>query len=316
MTTGKGKNFSFVKAADESIAFYVKNVSKLDQAGAELTAADVQSVTASDLVRLRLNGAGDTDINSYTGATGAAGEVVYTDGNANTIQELIDVINDLAVGQLPWTSSSSRRWRAALGDVPPLYALTAADLLNQASPVNTLVGLNSVGVPVFMDISALASANEMYIGIGTEQGTKKGGGPVAPDYFEDIPGVSGTSGFASNTPDRSRRKAKQNDAAVVTSVNSVVIEVIQAFQVYANNDKVISVFTEDQDPATDTPIYEEVFGAATASAVLTGQPGAATIVGPPGKRLFVRSQGTGAFTNGSFVVTGHYEQSLRDAPRS
>ena len=315
MTQGKAKQFSEVRAADESIAFYAKNWTDQDLTGAELTTADLQSVTASDLVRFRVNAAGDTSINAYTGASGAAGEVVYTDGNANTIGKLIDVINDLGVGQLPWTASSNRRWRAALGDVPALYDLTAADLLNQGSVVSTLLGLNSVGAQVNLDGSGLASPNEMWIGVGSDQGTKKGGGLIVPDFFEDVPGITGTSGFSSNTPDRSRQKAKQNDAGVVVSVNTPVIRVINVFAVFATT-KIVSVFSEDQNPQTDTPLYEEDFGARTESQVLTGQPGAFELKGVAGKRLFVRVQGTGGFTNGSFVVTGYFEQSLRDAPRS
>lgn len=310
MSYGREKRFSFVVAPDESVAFRAKVVSRLTSGGVEVTTGDLQSVSASDLVRFRLNAAGDTGISSYTGASGAAGEVVYTDANANTIQEVLDNINGVGVGQ-----TAFNRWRAALGDVPPKYALTAGDLLNQGAVVSTLVGLNHVGVPVYLDSSALAVANEMWVGLGTEWGTKKGGGLFAPDYFEDIPGESTTAGFASNQADRSRTKAKQNDEAVVASVNRVVIEKITWAAAFANNDKIISVFTEDQDPATDPPIYEETYGSAN-SGDLDGSYGGFRVVGPPGKRLFVRGQGTGAFTPGTLVVTGHYEQSLREGGRS
>jgi hypothetical protein len=169
-----------------------------------------------------------------------------------------------------------------------------------------------------MDQSALATADDMWVGIGTERGTIKGSGLVQPDFFEDIPGTSTVSGFSSNTPDRSRRVAKMNEETVVVSQNTVVISLIVVSTLFATT-KVISIFHEGQDPATDAPLFQEAITANDAtsrSAVLTGEANGFRLVGPPGKALFVLVSGTGGFTAGSVMVSGHYEQGLRDAPRS
>lgn len=309
MSTGKARRFNRVVAEDGSVAFYVKNLLANNAAGTELTAADVISTPASSFVRFRLNGSVDSQV-TYTGAT-TAGDVTYTDTNANTIQKVIDIVNGVGVGQ-----TANRQWRAALGDVPPLLALTSGDLLNQAAVVNTLRGLNHNGTEVNMDQSALAIPDDQWVGIGTERGTRKGSGLVQPDYFEDIPGTSGITGYSSNSPDRSRTKAKQNDESVVVSRTSVVIERIHVIAIFATT-KVISIFDEDDDPA-GTPQYQESITAAAASTsgALDGSAGGFKFVGRPGKRLFVRIGGTGGYTSGSVVVSGYYAQGLRDDGRS
>ncbi len=301
--SGRNKRFSRVVGADESVAFYVKNVLRANAAGTVLTTADVQSTPASDRVRFRLNTVVDAQI-TYTSAT-LAGDLTYTDTNANSIQDCIDVINGIGVGQ-----TANRQWRANLGDVPPLYALTAADLLDQSAVVNTLLGRSSVGAAVNMDQSALATADDQWVGIGTERGCIKGGGLVSPDYFEDLPGTSAIGGFSSNAGDRSRRKAKQNDEAVVVTVYTPVITYVHCVARFATTG-IISIFTEDQDPASATPIFQESIGTAAAtSAVLTGVAGTHSVVGIPGKALFLRFGGTGSYTAGAVVVGGHYEQGL------
>ena len=306
---GKARRFYRVIGEDESVAFYVKNALANNAAGTELTSADIQSTPASSRVRFRLNAAVDAQI-TYTGAT-TAGDITYTDGNANTIQEALDIINGIGVGQ-----TANRQWRGALGDVPPLYALTGADLLDQAAVVNTLLGRHNNGAAVNMDQSALATANDQWVGVGTERGTRPGSGLVHPDYYEDVPGVTGITGFASNTPDRSRVAAKQNDESVVVSRSSVVIELVTVQAQFATT-AVLSIFDEDDDPTT-TPQYQENLTAgavAGTSAALDGRPGGFRFVGRPGKRVFVRFGGTGAYTAGVVVVAGYYEQSLRDNPR-
>lgn len=306
---GKARRFYRNVAEDGSVAFYVKNILANNAAGTELTAADVQSTPASDRVRFRLNTVVDAQI-TYTGAS-LAGDITYTDGNANSIQEVLDIINGQGVGQ-----TANRQWRAALGDVPPLYALTAADLLDQSAVVNTLLGLNHNGAAVNMDQSALATANDQWVGIGTERGTRKGSGLVQPDYFEDIPGTTGISGFASNTPDRGRLRAKQNDESVVVNRSSVVIDYIHVQAQFATT-AVISIFDEDDDP-TGTPQFQENLtngAVAGVSPSMTGASGAFRFIGRPGKRIFVRFGGTGGYTAGAVTIGGYYEQGLRDLGR-
>ena len=143
----------------------------------------------------------------------------------------------------------------------------------------------------------------------------KGAGLVQPDYFADLPGTSGITGFSSNTPDRSTTRLKQEGDSVVVNRSSVVIELIHVVAQHATT-KVISIFDEDDDP-TATPQYQEGITAAAASTsgALDGRPGGFKFVGRPGKNVFVRVGGTGGYTAGVVVVAGYYEQSLRDAPR-
>ncbi len=309
MSVLKFRPFSrVVMGDDDSRLFYARTVDRVNAAGVEITSASLQAVAASNYIEFLLNGAGDADINDYTGASGAAGRIVITDGNADTVGEVIDIINGIGAGQDGgFSAGGSRRWRAALGDFPRAYALTTGDLLNQASVVSTLVGHRSPGVSVYADSSGLASANEIWVGIGTENGVLPGSGLVVPDFFEDIPGESLITGFAGNSPDRTRQKAKQNDEAVVANRLRVVISHI-GFSALWDATKVIQIWREDQDPATDVPKYQEsVAVAAFTSAVLTGAGGAFEFRGDPGFRYFVRITGTTNFTDGHVRVTGRYE---------
>lgn len=302
---GKLKEFSFVKREDTSIFARLRTVGRTTAAGAELTTATVQSVSASNYVEFLLNTVGDAGINDYTGAGGAAGRILYSDANANSVGEFVNITNGIGAGQ----PGTNRRWRAAVADFPRLYAFTTGDILNDASPRSTLVGHRSLGVSLFADTSALAAV-EYYCGIGSEGGVVAGAGLVSPDYFEDRPGESGITGFASNAPDRTRQVAKQNDEAGVTVVYTPVITRVSWNAVVGDNNKRIQVFREDDDPATATPLYEELLSAANNSVALDGS-GDFKVTGFPGEMLHVRVFGTGALTDGALVVSGYYELSLR-----
>jgi hypothetical protein len=145
----------------------------------------------------------------------------------------------------------------------------------------------------------------------------EGGGIVVPDYFEDYPGVTGITGFASNVPDRTRQSAKQNDESVTVAAHTAVIESIQLWATWAGNDAEVEIWDATQNPATGIPLYSETYGAGTGlSNIYTGAAGSAVFTGRPGVPLFVRaySAGTSAITAGAgqgLVVTGHYEMSLR-----
>jgi hypothetical protein len=317
MPFGKKPFSRVVTGVDKSRLFYARLVGRLNAAGAEITTATMQAVTASNYIEFLLNGAGDSDINDYTGTAGAAGRITITDANADTVGDVIDIINGVGVGQDGGVSAGgSRRWRAALGDFPRAYALTSGDLLNQASAVEMMLGKRHKGASVFADSSGLASPgpNDIWVGIGTEHGVLAGGGLVVPDYFEDVPGETTTSTkISSPSGDRTRQKAKRNDESGIAARYSVVIHAILT-GVDWDTTKLIEVYTEDQVPGTDTPFYSESIAATGAgSTVYNGAAGGPVLVGPPGKALFVRVSGTSNLTDGNVVVTGYYEQTPRSA---
>jgi hypothetical protein len=318
MPYGKKPFSRVLTGQDTSRLFYAKLVGRANATGVELTLASMQAVNASNYIEFLLNGVGDPDINDYTGTAGAAGRITITDANADSVGEVIDIINGIGAGQDGGFSvGGSRRWRANLADFPRKYALTTLDLLNQAAVVSLMLGSRHPGLSVFGDSSALANVEERWVGIGTEGGTVKGSGLVSPDYFEDIPGeTTTTTKIGSPSGDRTRQKAKRNDESGVASRYSVVIHTIRTGVVFATT-KRIQVFTEDQNPATDVPFYQEdIAGAAVGSAVYAGLPGGPILVGPPGKVLFVRVTGTGAVTDGSVSVLGYYEQTPRGSVNS
>ncbi len=308
---GNDKRFSFSRSADQSIVAQVRFVGDDNAAGTAATAATVQSVTGSDRLDFFIN-ASKEGMNTYTGAGGAAGELIYTEANCSSIQEVINNINGVGTGQPAiGVAGYNARWRAAPGDMPPLFELTALDVLN-AGATNVLLGHRSPGYALLMDASAMfggTNAEQLYVGIGNEGGVIKGSGLVVPDYFEDLPGETGITGFSSNVADRSKQTIKQNDDSVIVAQYSVVIDYIWCGAAFAGNDLAISVFRADQIPASATPIWTQVIGAANAT-LLDGT-GRFEVVGPRGMPLHVLADGTGAFTDGPLVVSGHYESSLR-----
>ena len=307
---GRTKFFSRLVADDESVLARVRFVGDDNAAGAAATAATV-AVNAAD-VRVAINGTQE-GLNDYTGASGAAGIITFADGNVDTIAEFVNALNGIATGQ-----AANRRWRAAQGDFPNDYTLDATTGLVTAA-ANTLLGHRDAGLSLFSDRSA-ATLIALWVGVGTERGVLPGGGLVFPDYFEDIPGTAGITGFASNTPDRTRRIAKQNDESVIVSTYTPVITNITANVDYANNDTVIDIWDNSLDPDADTALFLETLGDSSIangeprSALLRGTPGGFEFRGTPGQPLFVRVRGTGAFVDeGGVVVSGYYELSLNRA---
>lgn len=310
---GKLKVFSRVVNEDLCRLATVKFVGEDNAAGAEPTTADILATNAANTVTFRINLAAE-GMNTYTGAAGGAGVIDCDDANANTPQELVNIINGIGVGMpAPGAAGYNRRWRAAIADFPPLWAIGGTDLLNDAGVRNALLGVRHPGIGIFGDSSNQATF-DLWCGIGTEGGCVEGAGLVVPDYFEDIPGVSGITGWATNAPDRTRQRAKQNDDSVVVMAYTPVITTIQLWTTWTGADAVVEVWDATQNPATGIPLYTETYAAGTGlSNVLTGANGAFQLVGTPGVPLFVRAYGTVGIAAAAqgLVVTGYYEMSLR-----
>ena len=272
-----------IPGADNSVLVYAKCIADEDAAAAQVTAATV--AVAGDVITVQVNAANDAGI-AYTGQSGAAGTITYTDGNADSVQEVVNVFNGVGVGQ-----TAFRRWRAAIGDFHPGYALTAADVL-AVGATNALTGRLDNGVDLFADSSALASANQLNVGIGTSGGTIEGSGWLSPDYFEDIPGSSTTASV--NTPIRGGviRSRKSEDA--VTRRKQFRIVGFSASAQFATT-QVLTIRDID-----GTIVWTESLtaGAVTAFQDRTDAP----IVGPLGSPLFCELTGTGAFTDGFFSI--------------
>ena len=281
------KRFTRTVFSDQSVLGRTRFVGVLDALGAVVTAATVQ-VAANNLTFL-VNGVAETVIGTYTGATGAANQIVFVDANIATIQRLIETINGLGVGH-PVGANLFRRWRASIADFRPGFAIGAGDGL-AAGPTNVLLGDNSEGLVLNADISNLAVANTMSIGVGVPD-CRRGSGPMLFDHFESDYVVT-TAGV--RTPQRNARVQQQQFGAVPFEVR---IESIHCGAVFANNDKVIQVFDQDNNliwghllaAANDVPV--NVLG--------ENQP----IVGTPGSPLWVECAGTGAYTNGPLTVSG------------
>lgn len=309
--SGRLKAFHRVVADDQSALFRVRFVGDDNAAGSAVTSADAAVAAAS--LTFRINAAAE-GINDYTGASGGAGVLTFADANADSIRESLNVINGIGPGMASG-SDTNRRWRAAQGDFPLDFTLDATTGLVTGA-ADALLGHRSEGLALLADRSAVGGS--LWVGVGTERALVKGGGLKVPDYFEDLPGVSGISGFSSNTPDRTRQKAKQNDAGVVVEAWTPVITYVSANVDFANNDTGIRIWDNSLDPDSDSPLFLENLGDTSVasgspdSRLLNGQPGGFEFRGTAGEPLFVEVFGTGAFTDeGGVVVSGYYELSLR-----
>jgi hypothetical protein len=302
---GRQKRFYLSRGVDECVIARAKFVGSDNAAGAAITTAAIVVDAANDDIEFSINGSGE-GMNTYTGAAGAAGAIRISDANANTPQEVVNIINGIGAGMpAPGASGYNRRWRGALGDFPPGLALVSGELLNQASD-SALVGEHdATGVTVLHDTSDVA-AEYLWVGCGTEHRLLKGGDLVYPDYFEDLPGVSAITGNASNAPDRTARTRKREDAGIYVPAYRVVIDMIRVTATWNTDAKTVAVFAES-DTTLATPLYTEVL-ATEDDTELTGRQDTMKIVGPPGEALFVRVVGsTDQITAGRLFVSGYLE---------
>jgi hypothetical protein len=267
---------------------YVKEVGDTDIAGAQVTASVIQVATAVDTLTFTTNAAADTDINSYTGATALAGAITTTDGNANTVGKIVDIINGVGVGQ-----NANARYRAALADVPPLEAVVASDF-TAVGPVNIMLGRTHVGLPLLSTsaTAGLRAAYDLWVGIGTAGGCIEGAGWQYPDYFADIPGSSTTASV--NTAIRRGAVGRKDHDAVTRKMQYRVT----GFASTMSMDATYNICVHDiwGNVVFETPL---TLGVPTLFQDYSATP----IVGPVGSPLFVRFWGTTGITvDGAVMV--------------
>lgn len=259
-----------------------------DEAGVEIATATLQQlITGLDVLA---NGAGDTNLNAYTGASGAAGQIRYADGNANTVGKVIDIINGVGVGQpAPGVAGYSTRYRAALADCRPGVSLDANSGIAIGAN-NILIGLHDDGLYVFIDGANTPSVAHR-IALGTGRG-REGGGQVFADHFESDY-FSDVAGNRLPVRDERRRREEQPGLARY----QVHITKILYNAAWANNDKVINVYDINDNLVRTIPI-----GAGTEVLSVTEE---SPLVMPPGSPAFIEGTGTGALTDGPFSAVGY-----------
>lgn len=273
---------------DESVLCRLRYWRGLSAAGAKVTAATVQ--VAADNLTFLVNALAETVIGTYTGATGAANQIVFADANIASINNLVRTINGLGVGH-PTGANLYRRMRAAIGDWRPGWVIGAGDGV-AAGPANILLGENSAGYEVFADSSGLAVANTQSVCLGGPD-CRRGSGPEIFDHFETDYVIS-TAGVL--TPQREQDLMQEYYDSVRYQVT---IDTIHAGAAFANNDKRLRVYD-----INDNLIWGYQLNALNdvpANVLSEDQ----EIFGPIGSPLFVELDGTGAFTDGPLSVSGY-----------
>jgi len=285
LVTPIGQKVARTVQEDESVLCRAKYVARQNAASVDVTAATIET-TATRHVFL-VNGVAETLIGAYTGNTGADNEIVWSDGNANTIQELIDLINGVGVGQ-----TAFNRWRASLGDFRPGYVIGAGDGL-VAAAANALLGVHDPGLDLLADSTGQAVAETMSVCLGIPS-TQEGTGAFLPSHFE-----SGYTSTVAGVITRVREEVRRREEQAITAQWQVHITGIHAGAAFANNDKRIRVFDRENN------LIESIILAAAnePARALLGEE--APIVGPMGSPLWVELNGTGAFTNGPLSVHGY-----------
>lgn len=233
---------------------------------------------------------GDTAANSYTGASGAAGEIVFADANIASVQNLIDAINGVAAGQ-----TASRRWRAGLADFRPQFVIGALDGL-VTSAAKALLGEFDEGLPVLADASALGSVNMIAIGLGTERALA-GAGQSFPDHFQSEFTVN-AAGERVDVRAAARRRAEQPGLAKT----QVILTGASVGVAYATN-KQFSVYDDDGNL-----LFREEMGGGSGNTALDNaaayDENHPIAISRPGGALFIEVTGTGALTDGPVTVQG------------
>ena len=286
-----GKLITRAVSADESALCYVKINPHPPQvttdAGAEITTATVQ-VTANNLTLL-VNTAAETVIGTYTGNSGADNTATFGDTNCATIQELLNVLNGIAPGQ----TSVVRRWRAGLGDFRPQFAIGTGDGLATAA-ANAMLGYDQ-GLICLADSSALASANTIAIGLGTDR-AKSGRGQTIPDHFES----DYTSTVAGvKTPVRSAaRRIEDQPGQANLQVVLVDLSILASFATTG----AATVYDDAGNTLASYNLGTAAFHLNSGGRYDRDNP---AVVGPPGSPLFIEITGTGALTDGTCTAIGY-----------
>lgn len=231
MRASKGRYFSRTVMADQSAFCHAKYVARTNAVGALVTAATIQ-VAANQLL-FTVNGAAEVVIGTYTGATGAANAIVFADGNISTILHLIETINGYGAG-MEAAGTTFNRWKAALGDFRPGYAIGADAIV--AGAANALLGEPHAGLTVLGDQNLLANPEGYFIG-APNVGAERGAFPVYPDHFE--------SDYTSTTLGVVQRRrssaARRREEQPVSDVQTLITN-IHAGAIMTGNDKRIRVY--------------------------------------------------------------------------
>ena len=258
-----------------------------DEAGNEIATATLEQLaTGLDFLA---NGSGDTGINSYTGSSGGAGTIRYADGNADTIQKVIDIINGVGVGQpAPGAAGYMTRYRAGFGDARPGTSLDANSGIAIAA-ANILLGGPQDGLNIFLDGANTPDVRHR-AAIGTG-GAKSGGGQVFADHFESDY-FSDTSGNRFPVRDAARRQEEQSGLArYQVHITDILYEAA-----FASDGKVLSIYDIDDNLVDEFPIGS----ADRSTAISEDNP----VVLPVGSPAFVEGSGVGVLTDGALAVSG------------
>ena len=255
--------------------------------GDEVNAATAQRQATGAL--FTANGAADTGINAYTGASGAAGTVTFADANANTVAKSIAIINGVGVGQPgPTAAGYMIRYRAGLGDARPGTSLDA-DSGTADSATSIMLGGESRGYALLLNgANTPTAAHRVALGTG---GAKSGGGQVFADHFESDY-VTDTSGNRFPVRDAPRRQEEQPGLARY----QVWVTDIQFDAAFASNAKIINVYDISDNLVASYPIGS----ANTVAAVSETNP----LVMPIGSPAFIEGSGTGVLTDGPLSASG------------
>ena len=288
-TTGElGRKVSRSVLEDGSALLAVKwnRYALNDEAGVKASTATITQ--AADDLQFLVNAADDTGISSYDSAT-LAGAVTYADTAADSIQETIDIINGVGLGQPSAGSAGySTRWRAGLGDFRPGFVLDATSGLVVAA-TNAMLGGESEGLVVN---GATAGLPVVAYGVGLGTGrAQSGGGQVYADHFESDY-FSDTSGNRF----RVRNARRQREAQPGLSEFRVAITEINADMV-ATTSKVVNIYDVDDNLLG---VFPAIAGAGTIAGISESAP----FVGPAGSPLFVECVVDAITTDGPLTVTG------------
>lgn len=286
-----GRKVSRTVTDDDSIVCAAKwdYFARLTGGGLEVTAAQIQVLV--DRLKFFVNGGAEVFIGTYTGNTGGDDEIVVSDGNANSVAELLAIINGMGPGQpAPTDPNFVNRWRGGLGDFRPGFGLNATSLL-AAAAAEALVGRTLPGVLVKGDSSGLVTANLFSVGIGTPL-SLEGAGALIPDGFQASKESDVNGNIFSTRRDRLFQQQQPALAGYEVALTQILCE-----QVFAANAKVVTVFDINDNIVATFPL-----GAGTVvNAVTEDSP----VVGPVGSPLFVECTGSGVLTDGPMTVSGY-----------
>lgn len=232
MRVGPGRYFSRTLLHDQSVMCYAKYVARTNAAGALVTAATIQ--VAANQLTFAVNAAAEVVIGTYTGNTGGDDNIVFADANISTIHHLIETINGYGAGMEVPVDITFNRWKAALGDFRPGFAIGADGIV--AGAANALLGEAHAGLTVLMDNALCVVPQGYFIGV-PNVGTERGAFPTYPDHFESDYTSTTLGVIRRRRSSAARRREEQPTSDVQTLITNIHAAVIMT-----NNDKRIRVY--------------------------------------------------------------------------